>query len=76
MDEQEKTDLDKAKAEVQIIQLRTFDYMKYLASMSESALVQAGHRKGNAQAVLDTMQRALLDINKVWKSYLKKYPDE
>ncbi len=75
MTPEEQSDLDIMKGKIHDIKIQTYDYMRYLARYSEQELLQSGHRKGNAQALLDTFNKSQRDIQKLQDDFVRKYPD-
>lgn len=75
MTEQETKDLEVLKAKQREIKINAFDYFVTLARMDETQLMHSGHRKGNAQAIADSLVRYQKDLEKLVKEYIRKYPD-
>jgi hypothetical protein len=76
MTEQERIDIDKAKAEIQKIKDNTFDYLRELNRMDIRRLETSGYRnKTNAEAMQIAFNDAQKRIEKIWQAHFRKYPD-
>ena len=73
---EEERDCKAMMEEIMEIKCKAFDMMREYSRMSEEGLKWSGHRKGNAEAVLSTLQKALKDIEKESKKFLAKWPDK
>ena len=73
---EEERDCKAMMEEIMEIKCKAFDMMREYSRMSEEGLKWSGHRQGNAEAVMTTLQSALRDIEKESKKFLAKWPDK
>jgi hypothetical protein len=59
---------------IQKKKIDTYEYMKYLSRLSNEGLIQSGWRNGNADAVLQTLKRAEIYIEKMIRKHEREYP--
>lgn len=77
MTEQESKDLEENKEKVLKIKISTFDYLVSVSRFTETDLLHSGYRdKSTAQAMEMILVTANKNIEKIWKEYIKKYPDK
>jgi hypothetical protein len=59
---------------IQKKKIDTYEYMKYLSRLSNEGLIQSGWRNGQADAVLQTLKRAEIYIEKMIRKHEREYP--
>jgi len=59
---------------IQKKKIDTYEYMKYLSRLSNEGLIQSGWRNGQADAVLQTLKRAEIYIEKMVQKHEREYP--
>ena len=76
MTEQESKDLEETKAKVAEIKLHTWDYLRSIFRYTEMDMISSGFRnktKGEAMQII--FNNAQEKIEKLFDTYVKKYPD-
>jgi ABC-type oligopeptide transport system ATPase subunit len=77
MTEQEKTDLEFLRKEIDRIKKNTFDYLRTLDRATPEELTYSGYRNmTNAEAMRKAYQNAVESIDKLTREHVRKYPDE
>jgi hypothetical protein len=59
---------------IQKKKIDTYEYMKHLARLDNEGLIHSGWRNGQADAVLMTLKRAEIEIEKMIQKHEREYP--
>lgn len=74
MTEEEQKASDELIAAIQKEKISTFEYCKHLSELDMKQLEMSGWRNGNADAVLKTIQRSAIKIEKMIQKHEKQFP--
>lgn len=72
--EKERLEADRLRAEIAATKSRTFDYLRLLARMTPTELLQSGYRNGAANAVLEKLRKTEVEIEQMIRKHEKSYP--
>jgi hypothetical protein len=74
---QEKQDVEQLKAASMDLKLKCYDMMKDMLRYSPQDLLHSGYRNMTIpEALMARLMRCELDIQKLTKAFLKKWPDD